>query len=232
MLRSIPMTERVLARVGAEAAVARGAALADHLDTPHWRYEFECLRPRDVRSVLELQAEIAAARAAAAATLIGARRLIALRAELDAAPRELVWRDGFRNLVVTVGKNDLLDKYFAGSAYTAAWYLGLISSASYTTGPAAADTMAAHGGWTESTAYSNSNRGTLAFSSASAGSKATSAAVVFNINGTDTIKGGFFVTNNTKSGTTGILYSAGLFTGGDRTVASGDTLNVSATQSV
>jgi hypothetical protein len=38
------------------------------------------------------------------------------------------------------------------------------------------------------------------------------------------------VTNsNTKSGTTGTLYSAGTFTGGQRTVASGDSLVVTYT---
>jgi len=36
-------------------------------------------------------------------------------------------------------------------------------------------------------------------------------------------------TGSAKSGTTGTLYSAGNFTGGSRTVASGDTLNVTYT---
>jgi hypothetical protein len=141
------------------------------------------------------------------------------------------WREAFRNLVVTVGKNDLLDKYFAGSGYTAAWYIGLIGSTGYSA-IAAGDTMASHAGWTESTVYSNANRPTLAFSAASGGSKATSAAAAFTINGTDTIKGAFVTTVNTKGGTTGILYSAGLFTGGDKAVASADTLNVSGSWSV
>jgi len=34
------------------------------------------------------------------------------------------WRDDFTNLVTTAGKNDIVDKYFKGSAYTAGWYLG------------------------------------------------------------------------------------------------------------
>lgn len=34
---------------------------------------------------------------------------------------------------------------------------------------------------------------------------------------------------STKSNGTGVLYGAGAFTGGDRTVASGDTLNVTVT---
>jgi hypothetical protein len=137
------------------------------------------------------------------------------------------WTDEINNLVTTVGKNDLLDKYLAGSAYTATWYLGLISITSYTA-VAAGDTAASHAGWTESVVYSNANRPTPTFNAASAGSKATTA-TAFNINGTDTIKGCFLISNNTKSGTSGTLYSAGLFSGGDKAVGSGDTLNVTYT---
>jgi hypothetical protein len=149
--------------------------------------------------------------------------------ECRAADGSVRWRETFRNLVTTVGKNDLLDKYFAGSTYTAAWYLGLIDASGYSA-VAAGDTMSSHGGWTESSDYSESNRPTLAFSAASGGSKATSSAVSFSINATKTIKGAFTATNNTKGGTTGTLYSAGTFSG-DRSVISGDTLNVSLTLS-
>lgn len=144
------------------------------------------------------------------------------------ADGNLKWTDQIKNLVVTVGKNDLLDKYFAGSAYTATWYLGLINSGGVY---AAGDTMASHAGWTENTGYSAATRPAPAWSAASAGSKATTA-TAFSINATSTIGGAFMTTNNTKSGTTGILYSAGNFTGGNRSVASGDTLNVTYTASV
>jgi hypothetical protein len=145
---------------------------------------------------------------------------------------ELVWTRQFDNLVTTAGKNDALDKYLAGSAYTAAWYIGLISATSYTTGPAAGDTAASHGGWTESSNYSQSTRPAASFASASGGSKALASAAVFSINASDTIKGCFLIANNTKGGTTGILYSAGLFSGGDAVVANGYTLNVSYTASL
>jgi hypothetical protein len=140
------------------------------------------------------------------------------------------WSEQFPNLVVTEGKNDLLTKYFKGSAYTAAWYIGLVDGASAPTYNAA-DTMASHAGWTENTSYSNSTRVAPTFGTASAGSLATTA-TAFNINGTATIAGCFMVTNSTKSGTTGILYSAGSFTGGNKSVTSGDTLNVTYTASV
>lgn len=152
--------------------------------------------------------------------------------ECRGADGKLKWIEDIDNLVTTVGKNDALDKYLSGSAYTAAWYLGLISSTSYGVGPAVGDTAASHAGWTEDQGYSQASRPTASFSAASAGSKALSSAAVFSINANTTIKGCFLISNSTKGGTTGILYSAGLFTGGDKVVQNGDTLNVSYTASL
>lgn len=152
--------------------------------------------------------------------------------ECIGADGKVKWSEQIENLVTTEGKNDALDKYLGGSAYTAAWYMGLISLTGYGAGPAAGDTMASHAGWAEDQNYSQATRPAPAFAAAAAGSKATSAAVAFSINATTTIKGCFLVTNSTKGGTTGILYSAGLFTGGDKAVANGDTLNVTYTASL
>lgn len=138
----------------------------------------------------------------------------------------LKWRDTIENLVTTAGKNDALDKHLAGSSYTAAWYMGLISSTGYTTGPAAGDTMASHSGWTEDQNYSQASRPTCAFSSASSGSKALSSSLSFSINASTTIKGAFINSVATKGGATGTLFSAGLFSGGDKAMANGDTLSV------
>lgn len=147
--------------------------------------------------------------------------------ECIGADGQVKWSESFKNLVVTAGKNDILDKYFAGSAYTAAWYLGLVDGTSSPT-YAAGDTLASHSGWTENTGYAG-NRKAPAWGAASSGSKATTA-TSFSINAAGTIAGAFMCTAAT--GTSGVLYSAGSFTGGNRIVANGDTLNVTYTASV
>lgn len=141
---------------------------------------------------------------------------------------QLKWEEDFWNLVTTQGKNYILG---TGAASAIAKYMGLIDGGTAPT-LAAADTLAAHAGWTENQGYSNAARPTIGWAAASGGSMATSAALVFNINATGTIAGAFSADNSTKGGTTGNLYSEGTFTGGNKSVASGDTLNVNLTLSV
>lgn len=135
------------------------------------------------------------------------------------------WRETIHNLVTTVGKTDIIDKYFKGSAYTAAFYCGLKGSGAAAVG----DTMASHAGWVEITAYSQSPRPSLVPGTTSAGSN-TAGGVVFSMTGSYTVAGLFITTNSTISGTTGTLYSAG-----DLAVArsggSGDTLTITPTVS-
>ena len=149
---------------------------------------------------------------------------------------KLKWEAGNHNLVVNVGL-----QYMCGSALTSTtqittWYLGLYGAGASNT-PAAGDTMASHAGWTEVVPYSNATRPTCTFATATTAnpSVATNSAsvAVFNINATSTVGGAFLTSNNTKSGATGTLFSASDFTSpGDRSVASGDTLNVTYTLSL
>lgn len=143
----------------------------------------------------------------------------------------LKWKEEAKNLVVNVGLKDMNDKYFSGSAYTATWYLGLITGPGSGTTIAAGDTMSSHAGWSENTSYSQATRPACTFGAATTADPSvisnSASVAVFSINGTVTIAGAFLTSDNTKSGTTGILFSASDFQSpGDRAVVSGDTLNV------
>lgn len=153
-----------------------------------------------------------------------------LRVECRDADGNLRWAEEGPNLIVTTGRNKLLDETLGGSAYTAAWYVGLIDNAGFTS-IAAGDTMASHAGWSESSAYSQATRPQMSFAAASSGSKASSANVSFSINATATINGAFLVDNSTKGGTTGTLFAGKSFSAA-RSVQSGDTLNVGYTASL
>ena len=143
------------------------------------------------------------------------------------------WRDTIENLVTTVGKNDFLDKYLKGSAYTQTIRMGLKGTGTAVVG----DTQASHAGWSEvglanAPTYTG-NRQSVTMNSASAGSS-SSPTQTFSITSSGTVAG-CFINNGgsaTKDDTTGILFSAGDFTGGSKTVANGDTLNVTYTLSV
>lgn len=146
----------------------------------------------------------------------------------------LKWEDTIENTVVTVGKNLELDTLLAGSAYTVVGpFMGLISSVDWSAIDAS-DTMSSHAGWkeagpTNAPDYSG-DRKTAVFNAASGGVKDLSADLSFTFSESGTVKGAFIVTGtgavNTHDSTAGVLYSAGLFTGGDKTVADTDVLNV------
>lgn len=230
ILRRVVEAVRLLA---AASCVLVGQAHAfEHIGAPRATFHFQHLRAKP-----GFEAEVAALQQRVAE--LREKKAEEQARDLDSyIQRELmeeIWTETRKNVVTTVGKNDLLDKYFAGSSYTAAWFCGLISSVSFSA-VAAADTMASHAGWTEAGAtnapnYSNGTRPAITFAAASGGSKSTSSAVSFTFTGTGTIKGMFGATNSTKDGTTGILYNAVLFTGGDRAVVNTDVVNVSITYS-
>ena len=140
---------------------------------------------------------------------------------------KLKWKDKAYNTVVNVGLDEILDKFWKGSTYSASHFVGLTDG---TPTPAAADTMASHAGWAEVTAYSEGTREALTLGTVSSQSVNNSASKAsFSINGTATVGGAFITTNSTKGGTTGVLISVAAFTEGDKAVDSGDTLNVTCT---
>lgn len=148
----------------------------------------------------------------------------------------LKWEAKSPNLVVNVGLQDMNDKYFKGSGYTAAWYIGLYGAAS-SNDPAAGDTMSSHSGWTEVTDYSQATRPAATFGTATTADPSvidnSGSVAVFSMNGTTTVGGAFLTSDDTKGGTSGTLFSAADFESpGDRSVVSGDTINVTYTFSL
>jgi len=153
---------------------------------------------------------------------------------LDGATK---WVDAIENVVVTVGKNDLLTQYFKGTSWTAAWYMGLVQKiGSFVPQYAETDTLSSHGdgvssGWAESTAYAGNNRISVGWGIAGSGSL-SSTSTTFSINASATIAGALMCQTQTRATTTGVLYSVGGFTGGERIVVANDSLLVTFTASV
>jgi hypothetical protein len=141
------------------------------------------------------------------------------------------WAESIHNLISTEGGNFLLDKFFKGSAYTAAWYMGLAGTGTKaltdTFGGMVAPTLA----WVEVTPYDTTGgRPTVVFGSNAASKSNTATVVSYTINATQTVAGAFLTNVQTVPGTTGVLYSVADFSSA-RSVISGDTLNITATVS-
>lgn len=144
------------------------------------------------------------------------------------------WSDSFHNLVVNEGLQNMNQTFFKGSGYTAAWYLGLVTGPGSGTTYAAGNTLATHAGWTENTAYTG-NRKAVTFGTATTADPSvidnSAAPSSFTMNANAQVIAGAFLCS-VASGTSGVLFSAGDFTGGDKTVDSGDTLAVTYTFSL
>jgi hypothetical protein len=141
----------------------------------------------------------------------------------------LKWEDSAKNLVVNTGLQDMNTQYFKGVSYTAAWYIGLVNDSGFSA-YAAGDTLASHTGWTETTDYSGGNRATATFGTATTADPSvinnSSSPGAFSITGTVTVRGAFLTNIQDKTNNTGLLFSVSNFTGGNRAVVNGDTLNV------
>ena len=144
------------------------------------------------------------------------------------------WTAEAKNLTTNQGRQDMNAKYFLGSSYTAAWFIGLVNNTP-TPSYAVADTMASHAGWVETTDYSGTDRATATFGTATtadpsviSNSVASGGTVAtFGITGTVTIDGAFLTATQDNSTNTGVLFSVAAFESpGDRSVVNGDTLNV------
>ena len=143
------------------------------------------------------------------------------------------WEDTFHNLVTNQGAAYMNQIFFTGSGYTASGnlFIGLINGPGSGNTYAAGDVIDSHAGWTENTAYSPSRKalvmGTATTADPSVINNSSSTAVFTMTSNAQVIAGAFVTTVNT-GGTSPAdkLFSEGNFTGGDKTVDSGDTLTV------
>ena len=140
---------------------------------------------------------------------------------------ETVFTDEFPNLVTNLGRNFALDSVLRATAYTTVANLGLKGVGA----AAAADTQASHASWLEQGGTNapvfTGGRKTLTFTAA-ASQAITHAATTFAFTSSGTVAGAFLnlAGSSTKDNTTGTLFSAGDFTGGNRSVVNTDTLDV------
>jgi len=149
----------------------------------------------------------------------------------------LKWSETVKNLVTRVGVQAMNTRFFVTST-TPAWYVGLVDGGTtptyYNT-----DTMGSHTGWTEFyTNYSQTVRPTCNFGTATTASPSVisnsngTSLAIYSISGTGSVAGAFLVDNSSKGGSTGTLFSVANFTTGTRSVATGDTLQVTYTFSL
>ena len=138
------------------------------------------------------------------------------------------WVEIAPNLVVNTGLQVMNTQFFTGSAYTAAWYIGLVNGTSASTTFSGGDTLASHVGWEENAQYVG-NRKAASFGAATLADPSninnSASAASFTMNATATIAGAFLA--NVATGTSGVLFSAADFQSpGDRSVVNGDVLNI------
>lgn len=136
------------------------------------------------------------------------------------------WTVQAKNLITNAGINHILDTSFHGGSPVTTWYIGLKNAGT----PAVTDTLAAHSGWTENANYAGSRREFVeAAASAQAITNSASVASFAITADGQTIAGAFLASVST--GTSGVLISAGDFTGGVKSAGSGDIIEVTYTLS-
>lgn len=126
------------------------------------------------------------------------------------------------NLVVNEGLNHILNVEFNGATQVTTWYLGLFEGNYTPVSSVTAATIASAS--TECTAYASATRPEYVEAASTAQSTTNSAnRASFVFNATKTVYGAFLISSSTKSGTSGVLFSAARFAS-SKAVDSGDEL--------
>lgn len=131
------------------------------------------------------------------------------------------------NGITDEGKTSNLDVYFRNQTQLASWYFGLVDNSGFTAFDDA-DVMTSHSGWSEFVTYSEATRVQWSPDAAASNSISNATPATINITATATLKGGFIVSNSTKSGTSGTLWATVAFTS-NVDVVNGDQLKLTYT---
>ena len=126
-------------------------------------------------------------------------------------------------MVVTEGLQHVLDVQFESGTQVTSWYVGLTDSSPTT---AAGNTLSSHAGWAEESDYTgNRQLFNSARSSEQVDNSSNKASFAITTNFT---AGGAFVAS-VQTGSAGTLFCVEAFTGGNKVLATGDTLEVTYT---
>jgi len=135
----------------------------------------------------------------------------------------LLWEEKSKNMVMESGLAHILDCIFSLDSVVANpnYYVGLIDGDPTIE---STDTLALHGGWSEVVSYSQPTRPPYIKLRNEMTVDNSASLAVFSINASATIGGTFIC--SASSGTTGLLLSAAAFKTGNKSVTSGQTLEV------
>lgn len=139
--------------------------------------------------------------------IVGKWKVQHYRKGLDDA---LVLIDEFEafNAPTNLGINYLLDAAFGGVSQVSPWYIGLIDAGA--TALSNTDTLASKA-WAENMDYDEASRVEWDDNPTSSRTKANTTTADFTMNSTETIRGLFVAEDDTKGGTTGLLWSTAIF---------------------
>lgn len=133
-----------------------------------------------------------------------------------------IWEENIKNRVVNQGLDDILNRYFKGSLYTAAHFMGLKGSGVVN----AEDTLNNHAGWSEISDYEGDRKQIQVGIAVDQEITNRDNKCEFSINGTATVAGIMVTTEAT--GNSSVLFGAADFPS-VRNVLAGDSLVITVT---
>lgn len=131
--------------------------------------------------------------------------------------------EDYDNVVTNLGLNYALDGNLSSTLYLVAMQ--------GTPTVAAGDTASSHAGWTENQDYDETPRQTWTTGAASSQSRSNSTAVTLTCTTGSTFGGVGIISDSTKGGTTGTFVAGEAFTGGNKTLTSGESIAITYTLS-